>query len=90
MGRLFAWLNNGAHDALNAAGEEELSLRLLRDYDGWAKAQTWLLSCAAENSKGGTVNLLWDEPDLIDPHAATTRDEAAAVLYQMLDYLGML
>lgn len=90
MGRLLAWLNSDAYDALGAVGEEELSLRLLRRYDGWARAQTWLLSCAAENRKGGTVNLLWDEPDVIDPHAATTRDEAAAVLYQMLSYLGML
>ena len=90
MGRLFAWLNSGAHDALTEVSEAELSLRLLREYDDWAKAQTWLLSCAAENSKGGTVNLLWDEPDLIDPCGETTRDEAAAVLYQMLNYLGML
>lgn len=90
MGRLLAWLNSDAYDALGAVGEEELSLRLLRRYDGWARAQTWLLSCAAENRKGGTINLLWDEPDVIDPHAATTRDEAAAVLYQMLSYLGML
>lgn len=90
MGRLLAWLNSDAYDALGSVGEEELSLRLLRGYDSWARTQTWLLSCAAENRKGGTVNLLWDEPDVIDPHAATTRDEAAAVLYQMLSYLGML
>lgn len=90
MGRLLAWLNSDAYDALEAAGEEELSLRILRGYDSWAKAQTWLLSCGAENVKGGTVNLLWEEPDLIDPRTATTRDEAAAVLYQMLAYLGIL
>lgn len=90
MGRLFSWLNSGAYDALGEVGKEELSLRVLRGYDDWAKAPVWLLSCAAENGKGRTVNLLWDEPDLIDPHAATTRDEAAAVLYQMLNELGML
>lgn len=90
MGRLLAWLNSDAYDAMGTVGEEELSLRVLRGYDAWAKAPVWLLSCGAETGNGRTVNLLWDEPDLIDPHGETSRDEAAAVLYQMLSYLGML
>jgi len=90
MGRLLAWLNSDIYDVLDEVGEEELSLRLLRGYDDWAKPYTWLLSCGAEDYKGGTVNLLWDEPDLIGPDDATTRDEAAAVLYLMLTYLWII
>lgn len=90
MGRLFAWLNCAAYDALEGAGEEELGLRVLRGYDDWAKAPVWLLSCSAEDIRGTTVNVLWDDPENIDPHASTTRDEAAVALYQMLDYLDIL
>lgn len=90
MGRLFAWLNCEAETAFRETPEEELGLRVLRGYDPWARRAVWLLSCAPENMEGGVDNLLWDEPENIDPHTLTTRDEAAAVLYQMLNYLGML
>lgn len=90
MGRLLAWLNCGADDALDAVGEEELSLRILRDYDSWAKAPVWLLACGLEEESGASIDLLWDYAEDIDPHAATTRDEAALVLYQMLNCLGIV
>lgn len=90
MGRLLAWLNCWVDDTLDAVGEEELSQPLLADYDGWAKAPTWLLSRGVESGDGEALNFLWDDPDSVDPHAATTRDEAALVLYQELNYLGLL
>lgn len=90
MGRLLAWLNCDAYDALETMGEEKLSLRILRDYDGWAKAPVWLLACGMEDGDGDFVDLLWEYAGDIDPHAATTRDEAALVLYQMMNYLGMV
>lgn len=90
MGRLLAWLNCDAYDALETMGEEKLSLRILRDYDGWAKAPVWLLACGMEDGNGDFVDLLWEFAGDIDPHAATTRDEAALVLYQMMNYLGMV
>lgn len=90
MGRLMAWLNCNAFEAMEEVGEEELSLRVLEEYDLWAREAVWLLSCAAEDAHGTTVNLLWDHPEVIDPRAATTRDEAAAGLYRVLYYLDIL
>lgn len=82
MGRLYAWLNCDLSDKLAGVTEAELAGEAVEDYDGWAKALVWLLS--------DEVNVLWDEPEDIDPHGGTTRDEAAATLYQMLSYLTIL
>lgn len=90
MGRLLAWLNCWVNDTLEQEGEEAQSLPALAEYDGWAKTPAWLLTVAVEDGDGEALNFLWDAPDDIDPHAATTRDEAALVLYQELNYLGML
>lgn len=90
MGRLFAWLNCGVGETLDSVPKGQLALKTLQRYDSWAKAPTWLLSYGMENEDYVPVNLLWDEPEEIDPRAATTRDEAAAVLYQMLRYLTIL
>lgn len=90
MGRLLAWLNCGAADALETVGEQELTLRILRDYDPWAKAPVWLLTNGLVDGDGESIDLLWEYAGDIDPHAATTRDEAALVLYEMLACLGIL
>lgn len=90
MGRLAAWLNCELDDILLSAGEDELALRALERYDGWAKGSVWLLSCGIEGEHRRLVNLLWAEPKYIDPYGDTTRDEAAAVIYDLLWYLNIL
>lgn len=90
MGRLAAWLNCDLDDLLASAGEEELALRALERYDGWAKSSVWLLTCGIEDEHRRLVNLLWAEPKVIDPYGDTTRDEAAAVMYELLWYLNIL
>ncbi len=90
MGRLAAWLNCDLDDLLESAGADELSLRAVEGYDGWAKGPVWLLSCGIETVRGRIVNLLWTEPEDIDPHGGTTRDEAAALMYELLWYLNIL
>lgn len=90
IGRLAAWLNCDLDDLLASAGEEELTLRALKRYDGWAKGPVWLLSCGVEDTHGSILNFLWAEPEDIDPYGDTTRDEAAAVIYELLWYLNIL
>lgn len=89
LGRLAAWLNCELADQAAAVGEDEVSLRVLANYADWAKAPVWLLSCGQEVD-GAIVNLLWDEPEVIDPEAPATREETADLLYAVLHYLLIL
>lgn len=90
MGRVAAWLNCELDNMLRDVEEEELGLRAMEEYDDWAKSSVWLLSQAVESTRWERINLLWTEPEDIDPYAATTRDEAAAVLYRLLWYLNIV
>ncbi len=90
LGRLAAWLNDDLDLTLRRAGEADWDLNVLKGYDPWAKPSVWLLSCTLDDGSGGIANLLWDEPDAIDPNAPATREEAAMVLYDILYYLGIL
>ncbi len=90
LGRLGRWLNDELGRAAQSFGEPELGLRVLEDYDDWAKPSVWLLSCGEEDGEGTLVNFLWDRPEYIDPTAPATRAETAWVLYSLLYYLTIL
>ncbi len=90
LGRLAAWLNDDLDLTVRQAGQADWDLHALEGYDPWARPWVWLQSCALDDSEGGLVNLLWDDPERIDPDAPATREEAAAVLYNTLSYLGIL
>lgn len=89
LGRLGRWLNDDLDLAVRQAEPSDWDLRVLSDYAPWARPSVWLLSCALED-QSGTVNLLWDDPEAIDPTAPATRGEAAQVLYSMLSDLAIL
>lgn len=90
LGRLGQWLNDELARTARSFGEPELGLRVLEDYDDWAKPSVWLLSCGEEDGEGTLVNFLWDRPEYIDPTAPATREETAWVLYSLLYYLTIL
>lgn len=70
--------------------EDSLDQEPLLPYADWARESVWLLALSQQNFFGGTVNLLWDDLEAISPTAATTREEAAALLYAVLSYTGVL
>lgn len=90
LGRLAAWLNDDLDLTVRQSGPEDWDLNVLKGYDVWARPSVWLLSGAMDDGSGGLLNLLWDEPDAIDPTAPATREEAAKVLYDILYYLDIL
>ena len=59
-------------------------------YAEWARSGAWLLSASQEYEEGSPVNLLWADPEAIDPAAPATRGEAAALTYSILAHLGIL
>lgn len=90
LGRLGRWLNDDLDLVARSADPAQVDLRALRGYASWAKEPVWLLSCALEDGSGGLINLLWDEPENIDPTAPATRGEAALGLHALLYYLDIL
>lgn len=86
LGRLGCWLNDDLDLVSRRSDRADWDLNILRAYDDWAKSPVWLLSCSLEDD----VNLLWDEPDAIEPTAPATRGEAALALYTLLNYLLIL
>ena len=88
--RLSRWLNDDLDALERDTAELTWYIQILDGYADWAKSSVWLLSCALEGPEGTTVNLLWDEPEYIDPTAPATRGEAAEVLYGILSYLSIL
>lgn len=105
VGRLARWLNDDMDLVVRRGSEEDWNLPELEGYDDWAKPSVWLLTRAMEETDNTTlvlqpdgttghrqvtVNLLWDEPDAIDPTAPATREEAAEALYQLFYFLNIL
>ncbi len=90
MGRLAAYLNlymdlKALRMPAAATGAEELT-----GYAHWARDEVWLLALSQQDISGDTINLLWAAPEEIDPTAATTRGEAARLVYTLLSYTGVL
>lgn len=89
MGRLGRRLNDDLDLVARQSSQEDWDLRDLGGYAPWARPSVWLLSCALGDNTS-TVNLLWDEPENIDPNALATRGEAAQVFYSLLYSLAIL
>lgn len=64
--------------------------KVLASYAQWARESVWLLDGSQMNPLGMRVTLLWEELPNIAPNEATTREEAAAGLYKLLSYTGIL
>jgi len=86
MGRLSKILNMGFYEAKGAF----LDVDPLVPYASWAREGVWLLSMSQKTTSGVTLNLLWDRLDSIAPTAATNRGEAAALVYNLFSYAGIL
>lgn len=86
LGRLAQYLNMVFYEDAKAMPEEAVAAEELEGYAAWARDEVWLLSMSREGYFGNTLNLLWDAPENIDPQGVTTREEAAALLYQVLLY----
>ncbi len=90
LGRLGRRLNDDLDLAVRTMEDWQRELSPLKNYADWAKDPVWLLSLGMDDGEGGLVNLLWDDPEYIDPTAPATREETAAVLGSLLYYLGLL
>lgn len=73
-----------------ASGASELEQEALAPYDKWARESVWILNGSQTNPLGIGVSLLWEDLTDIAPTAPTTRAEAAAGLYSLLAYTGIL
>lgn len=90
MGRLAQFLNMNFYNTARDIPEDALSNEALTDYADWSRPSAWLLSSGQTNLFGGPVNLLWDSVESISPNAPATREETAALFYQLLSYCGIL
>lgn len=70
--------------------ENTLADASLSAYSDWAKDSVWLLGKSQHNLLGGEINLLFEPVDELDPSAGTQREEAAALVYSLLSYTGIL
>ena len=84
--RLSMELEETALDMPAGAAEGEA----YRSYAPWAREGAWLLSGGIMARPDTPVNLLWADPAEITPAGAATRGEAAALLCNLLTYLGIL
>ena len=70
--------------------EDAADSTAFRAYAPWARESVWLLTNGQQNLFGQPISLLWDAPEQIIPQGAATREEAAALLCQVLTYTGVL
>ena len=90
MGRLAQKLSLFLDQTVAEMPEEAASDPALAAYPDWAKESVWLLSMSQKGLLGNTINLLWEPLADIDPSAAATREEAAALTCSVLNYIGIL
>lgn len=76
--------------AMGSDHAEILDDPLLAPYAKWARESVWLLDGSQTNPIGQGVSVLWESLPDIDPTAATTREEAACGLYNILAFTGIL
>lgn len=87
LGRLAAFLNTDALDLSNALGD---SLETGGSFSPWARNGVLLLSQLGRDEDGKPVSLLHKDLSDIDPKAPILREEAAALLYNLLTGVGIL
>lgn len=90
MGRVTTWLNSYCYDMWDDYDQEAAQAEALTAYPSWAQQSVWLLAYSQINILGQPISLLWDEVETIAPDTVTTREEAAALLYAVLSYTGIL
>lgn len=90
MARLAAHLNLNFYEALNQMPGNVLNDGSLSFFSKWAREGTWLLSLSQHGLFGNTINLLWSDLKDISAQGTTSREEAAALLYQVLSFGGVL
>ncbi|NCC57796.1 MAG: S-layer homology domain-containing protein, partial [Synergistales bacterium] len=91
VARLAARLNMNFYELCQEGPvEDTLADESLAAYSDWAKSSAWLLGKSQLNLFGGEINLLFAPVSELDPTAATLREEAAALLYAVLSYTGIL
>ena len=73
-----------------ADSPDEAASQALLGYAPWAREGVWLLDGSQKTPLGEDLSLLWSDRAHIVPTAPTTRAEAAAGLYRLLDYTGIL
>ena len=86
LGRLAQYLNIHFYEDAKAMPADATKVVSLLDYSAWARDEVWLLALSQQGYFGNTISLLWDDLENIQPQGATTREEAAALLYQVLVY----
>ena len=90
LGRLAAQLSMNLYQAAQSGPEGGDWGEAVSGFDDWARPWAWLLSESQTNLLGGGVNLLWAAPEDIAPQETAAREEAAALLYSILSYTGIL
>lgn len=88
--RLAENLNLNFYEASKGMPEDAADSTAFRAYAPWARESVWLLTNGQQNLFGQPISLLWDAPEQIIPQGAATREEAAALLCQVLTYTGVL
>lgn len=81
LSRMGALSDLSIQQRLGRVTEEELAQPEFQVFDPWARAAAVV---------GEELGLLHVPLDEFDPHAVTTREEAAAMLYNFLSYTGIL
>lgn len=90
MGRLARYLNLRFDQASQNMPQDATAVAGLLSYSDWARDEVWLLAMSQRGLFGNTINLLWDDASDIEPQVVTTREEAAALLYQVLSYTDII
>lgn len=88
MGRLADYLSMNFHEA--AKTEHSAALGDYWAWAGWSRESLWLLDGSQKNIFGQTLSLLWAPLGEIEPTALTTREEAAAMVYNLFAVIGLL
>lgn len=90
LARVAQRLSMGFDFAMRGDHAEILEDEVLIPYAKWARESVWLLDASQTNPIGQGVSLLWESLTEIDPGAPTTREEAAAGLYNILAFTSIL
>lgn len=92
MGRLAAFLNFSAYEYDDIFRDEALldTQPLLAPYAPWARRGVQVLNGMLVDMNDNPAPMLWTDLADIDPHAAVTREQAAATLFNVLRMLGAL
>lgn len=90
MGRLSQRLSMLFYGKADKIPPGALETETMAGYAEWARPWVWVLTESQSNLFGMTLSMAWDDLSNISAGAPTTRDEAAATLFGLLTYTGIL